>query len=273
MTVFNGDSGNNDIFGTIGDDTLNGNGGIDKIQAGPGNDVLNGGLDDDDLYGGSGNDVLNGDEGNDRLNGEAGDDVLNGGLGNDELNGGYGNDILNGGVDNANDALFGDFGSDIYQFGRGFGRDTIFDWFPDLNTVQLLSGVSIGDVSLIHIDNNLQLSIKGTADTLSLHDYFVDPTNSPFQNFQIQFADGTMWDKTNIAVNLAAASKTGTLGVDTLIGDANTTMLNGLAGNDYLYGGGENDVLNGDEGLLHLLSKVRLVCIDRKSTRLNSSHT
>ena len=75
MAVLNGDSGNNYIVGTIGDDTLNGNGGIDTLESDLGNDTLNGGLDNDYLYGSSGNDVLDGGAGADILEGGAGDDI------------------------------------------------------------------------------------------------------------------------------------------------------------------------------------------------------
>jgi len=75
MAVLNGDSGNNYIVGTIGDDTLNGNGGLDTLEADLGNDTLNGGLDNDYLYGSSGNDVLDGGAGADILEGGVGDDI------------------------------------------------------------------------------------------------------------------------------------------------------------------------------------------------------
>jgi Ca2+-binding RTX toxin-like protein len=54
--------------------------------------VLNANSGNDDLYGGVGNDVLNGNSGNDDLSGGAGDDTLNGGSGNDSLHGGLGAD-------------------------------------------------------------------------------------------------------------------------------------------------------------------------------------
>ena len=256
MAVLNGDSGNNYIVGTIGDDTLNGNDGIDTIEADLGNDTLNGGLDNDYLYGGEGNDVLNGDEGDDELRGEAGDDVLNGGTGYDNLRGGSGNDVLNGGLDNTSDYMYGESGNDTYLFGLGFGQDSINDyiWSNDgtieLNTIQLLADIAVSDVRLTRINQDLQLSVVGTPDNLTLQGYFyVDPNNStPYQAYQIQFADGTTWDKIAIQTSLEALATTGTEGTDTLVGDASDNSINGLAGNDYLYGGEGNDVLNGDEG-------------------------
>jgi hypothetical protein len=108
----------------------------------------------------------------------------------------------------------------------------------------------VSDVRLTRINQDLQLSVVGTTDSLTLQSYFyVESNNStPYQAYQIQFADGTTWDKTTIQTSLEALATTGTEGIDTLIGDASDNNINGLAGNDYLYGGGGNDVLNGDEG-------------------------
>jgi len=62
-----GNSGNEAMTGSVGEDMLAGLGG---------NDSLSGGAGDDDLFGGSGNDVLNG---------GAGEDMLSGGTGNDKF--------------------------------------------------------------------------------------------------------------------------------------------------------------------------------------------
>lgn len=53
---------------------------------------LSGGKGDDQLYGSAGNDILDGGDDNDLLNGNAGDDILIGGKGNDSLHGGDGSD-------------------------------------------------------------------------------------------------------------------------------------------------------------------------------------
>ncbi|MDL2321917.1 hypothetical protein LJC47_06180, partial [Desulfosarcina sp. OttesenSCG-928-B08] len=69
--------------------------------------------------------TLTGTDGDDVIIGGSGHDVLRGLGGNDEINGGAGDDLLDGGA--GNDLLQGGTGNDIYVFGRGSGRDEIFD--------------------------------------------------------------------------------------------------------------------------------------------------
>jgi VCBS repeat-containing protein len=80
MAGTSGDSGNNLLVGTSGDDTgataLAGNGGNDILVGGNGNDTLDGGAGDDLLLGGNGNDRLIGGPGNDILSGGAGADTF-----------------------------------------------------------------------------------------------------------------------------------------------------------------------------------------------------
>ena len=115
MVVKTGDAGNNTIGGTAGADTLRGLAGNDILRGRAGNDVLDGG---------SGGDQLFGNEGNDDLFGRAGNDVLKGGTGNDDLEGGQGRDQLYGGD-----------GADDFTFLLGSGRDEIFDFQDDVDTI------------------------------------------------------------------------------------------------------------------------------------------
>ena len=64
-----------------------------------------------------------------------GADRLDGGAGHDVLNGGAGDDILIGGV--GDDALTGGAGADRFVFGQSHGRDTITDFQPGLDTIDL----------------------------------------------------------------------------------------------------------------------------------------
>src|SRR5262249_9785436 len=52
--------------------------------------------------------------------------TIDGGLGDDQLAGGMGNDILYG--DAGNDVMRGGWGQDTYLFGRGDGRDYIYEY-------------------------------------------------------------------------------------------------------------------------------------------------
>jgi Ca2+-binding RTX toxin-like protein len=96
-----GNSSDNFLIGTDGDDVICG---------GKGNDVILGAQGDDVICGGPGNDTLIGNEGYDIIEGEDGDDFLEGDNDVDVLQGGNGNDIIEG--DQGNDFLFGGSGQD-----------------------------------------------------------------------------------------------------------------------------------------------------------------
>ena len=94
-------SGNDDVYGGDGHDTIRGLGGNDNlfgedgrdnVYGGTGNDWIEGGQGNDDLFGGDDNDFLWGDKGDDELYGENDYDFLEGGAGADRLDGGDGID-------------------------------------------------------------------------------------------------------------------------------------------------------------------------------------
>ncbi|MCC5664996.1 hypothetical protein LC653_13975 [Nostoc sp. CHAB 5784] len=101
----NGGDGNDNLSGTLGNDTLNGGSGDDLVSGSLGDDLLNGDSGDDNLPGSLGNDTLNGGLGNDNLTGSEGDDFVFGDAGNDTLDGGQGSDVIFGG--DGNDSLTG----------------------------------------------------------------------------------------------------------------------------------------------------------------------
>ena len=92
--ILYGGSGDDELRGGGGDDTIYGYAGEDEIYGGGGNDVIYGGADRDRLYGDAGDDTIYGGADRDRLYGNAGDDTLAGGSGDDELEGGDGADLF-----------------------------------------------------------------------------------------------------------------------------------------------------------------------------------
>ena len=147
--IFDGKSGDDNLYGGAGNDIFNGSQGNDFITGGKGDDILYGdeGNDiilgesgNDLMYGGKGNDLLHGREGADIIYGNKDDDFIDGGKDNDTLYGGKGNDIMLGsqGDDNlfgqdgndticggeGNDLINGDEGADI--LGGCAGNDTLF---------------------------------------------------------------------------------------------------------------------------------------------------
>ncbi|MHA7685913.1 calcium-binding protein [Cupriavidus sp. PET2-C1] len=224
------------LSGLAGDDTLYGYAGNDTLDGGDGADTLNGGAGDDTLLGGTQNDTLNGEAGADVLLGGDGDDRLSGGDGNDTLDGGAGNDTLDGGT-----------GNDVYLFGRGSGKDTISSADTTAgkqDVIQLGNGITTDDVKAVRDGNNLVLTLKGSADILTVANYFYNDATYGYQVEQIRFADGATWDVAAIKALVQVASADN----DTLQGYATADMLSGLAGDDTLYGYAGNDTLDGGDG-------------------------
>jgi Ca2+-binding RTX toxin-like protein len=148
------------VIGTLGDDTLRG-------QDGVGNTYL--GLD--------------------------GNDVLTGGYGNDILDGSTGNDTLDGGI--GNDILYGGTGDDIYMFGRGCGQDVILDWTNEAigrDKIVFAPGIAVSDISQSRIADDLILTINGTADRITIQNWF---SATGYRVEDLIFSDGSVKDLTD----------------------------------------------------------------------------
>jgi Ca2+-binding RTX toxin-like protein len=148
--------------------------------------ILFGLYDSNTLYGEAGNDQLYGGIGNDFLSGGSGDDVLYGGDGHDELNGGAGADIMTGGT-----------GNDTYVFGKGSGQDWVNGYDTTagkIDTVQFDWSVVPDDIQVRPIGINLEISIKGTSESLTILNYLENDGITPYSVERIRFFDGTVWD-------------------------------------------------------------------------------
>ncbi|MFT3850218.1 MAG: calcium-binding protein [Propionivibrio sp.] len=246
-TVSGWSEAGNVMYGNAGNDSISGNQYNDYIDGGDGHDTLNGSNGADTLVGGAGNDNLSASSGADRLQGDAGDDTLSGGIGNDTLSGGTGNDSLDG-CD----------GSDTYLFGRGDGQDTIAethgmysDVSGDVDVVQLEAGIATEDLTLTRLGASLVIAINGTSDTLTV----TNQSSSYGGIEQLCFADGTVWDRADIA---GRTTYLGSAGNDTvsgwseagnvMYGNAGNDSISGNQYNDYIDGGDGHDTLNGSNG-------------------------
>jgi Ca2+-binding RTX toxin-like protein len=127
--------------------------------------VINGTPGNDNLTATSGNDTINGSEGDDVLTGLRASDVLNGGDGNDILSGGKGSDILNGGL--GNDTLEGSVGKDVFVLGAGLGVDTISDFGNGQDTIQLINGLTFGQLSISPGTNGTLIRVAGSGEVLA----------------------------------------------------------------------------------------------------------
>ncbi len=149
--VMTGDANANKLYGLDGDDTLNGGAGDDTLFGGIGADALIGGDGQDTASystatsgvalnlatGGTVGDAAGdtyvtieqviGSAYDDQITGDNSDNRISGGAGNDAIDGAGGIDYLYG--DTGNDTLTGGAGADVFVYTKGFGQDTITDFW------------------------------------------------------------------------------------------------------------------------------------------------
>ena len=208
-------TGSGSISGTGNtlDNVLTGNGGANTLTAGTGNDTLDGGLGNDTMIGGAGNDVYvvnvatdvvteAASEGTDTvlsgvtwtlganfenltltgtsaidavgntlantLIGNLAANVLTGDAGDDIYDGGAGNDAFNDSVTTSNDT---------YRWGIGSGIDSLTDAGGSLDHIDLFAGIAKADLKFVHNGNDLELSVIGQTDKLTIKNWYVSSAN------------------------------------------------------------------------------------------------
>ncbi|MBD0682865.1 beta strand repeat-containing protein, partial [Pseudomonas sp. PSB11] len=264
-----GGDGNDNLQGGAGNDMLLGGAGTDSLSGGDGNDVLDGGVGNDSMAGGAGDDLYLITQTGDSVSeasGEGTDTVrasiaytLGANLENLELTGtanlaGTGNDLdnrltgnsgrntLNGGV--GNDWLAGRQGNDTYVYGLNFGHDVIDNsggLAADVDTLQL-TGLNPVDVRFLRSGNDLVMLVYSTLDTLTVKGFYL---GADFEIDRVQFANGTLWNRTTLLANVQVAA---TNGPDVLFGGNGDDLIQALAGNDQIHALGGNDTLDGGTG-------------------------
>lgn len=275
-----GDDNNNVLLGMGGDDVVVGNGGDDTIDGGDGSDFLRG--DAQNYTGGPfGNDILIGGAGDDHMRGGPGVDSFDGGTdsGGESIYGGIGDRISffemaatagvvadlrtgiisNDGFGNVEsmtgieslggdtayvDTFYGNDGRNTLLGGRGdnlygFGGDDNFSMAAAAATVDGGTGTDTLQVNSAGGWLLPDANADGVAE-------LADPAAA---GWIVNLAAGTLADGygnsgTVTGVENVDGSELG----DTLIGDSNHNVLNGLDGNDTLQGNGGNDTLDGGNG-------------------------
>jgi Ca2+-binding RTX toxin-like protein len=165
---------------------------------------------------------------NSATEGTAGGDIVVGTPGDDVLQPGLGNDLIEAGA-----------GSDTIIYALGDGSDTINDGANSAGQVDSLRFVDLNaaDVIFSRSGSDLVINVLSSGDVITVQQQFTSPTD--FWGLeQVQFADGTVWNKAAIS---AAALVRGTSGSETLNGSSDADVLDGLGGNDDLRGGNGGD--------------------------------
>jgi|GEM_PF-973220 len=201
-------SGDDIILGSGRADVIDGGAGNDTIYARAGNDVVHGGAGDDFIDGATGNNTLYGDDGNDSIYASYANDTIYGGNGDDYIDAGEGSDIISGGA--GNDTIYVRWGNKVIDGG------------PGADTVDYSGSWGVNYVNL-----------SGSAQTLNGQTIAANSVNNGY---------GTTDSVSNIE-NI----KGGVYG-DYIVGNDESNIIYGGAGDDNLDGGNGNDTLSGDAG-------------------------
>jgi Ca2+-binding RTX toxin-like protein len=244
--------------GTARDDVIVGTNGPDVIEAKGGIDLICSKGGSDEVIAGGGSDAVDGAGGNDVIKGGGGSDVLLGAEGNDKLKAGAGDF----------DDVLGEAGDDLLDGGGGDFNSATFLFSPAPVSADLKLGTATGEGNdrLVNIDDlfgsqfNDDLTGDTSQDGNGLNggsgDDVLDGGGGP-ADIVLHF---TATDP--VQVDLTAGTSTGegddalfdiedALGsefADTLTGDADTNLLDGLQDDDVISGVGGDDLLVGSEG-------------------------
>ncbi len=134
--------------------------------------------------------IITGDNNGQGLFGSSDDELLLGSGGNDILSGGAGNDTLIGGA-----------GNDEYLFNLGNGQEIINNYDAGADNLDKLvfgMGITINDLSLSRLSDDLVIQINGTEDQVTIQGYFINNGESDYSLSEITFEDGTSWDITDV---------------------------------------------------------------------------
>ncbi|MEI2677291.1 MAG: calcium-binding protein [Burkholderiaceae bacterium] len=165
------------------------------------------------LVGNAGANTLTGNAGNDSLEGAAGADALAGGEGNDRYVGGLGADSL---VDTSTTS------SDVYVWGRGEGADVLTD-SGGTDRLDLLAGVTEGQIWLRQVGSNLELSVIGTTDRLTMNGWYANPANR-VESFRLSDGQALLASQVQQLVDAMAAFAPPAAGQTTLPANYQTAL-------------------------------------------------
>lgn len=177
--------------------------------------------------------------GADRLIGDARGDLLVGGAGNDTLNGGAGADLLMDGP--GSDVMTGGSGADIFVLARDGATDTISDFEPGIDRLDLSAW------GRIYTLEALEILATGTGATIRFGDELLvlnSASGAPIT--RDAFTSSDLFGLTHVVGDpvVSGLRIEGTAGNDTLSGGAGDDILVGSAGADRIDGGAGLDFVD-----------------------------
>ncbi|PID36673.1 MAG: hypothetical protein CR993_03335 [Rhodobacterales bacterium] len=199
-------------------------------------------------YAAQGGATLTGSGSADQLIGNDGDDTLSGGAGDDILADGAGADQLTGGA-----------GADLFVFHADGAIDTVMDFNPDEDRLDLSSWPMLYDPNSLSIESkSYGALITWRNETLRLHSHNGQPltaaqlrdavlrgTNRPMDLSSYNFPDDGTYDITGTSDNDTLHGGSGAESIAAMEGN---DTIRGHKGDDHLMGGAGNDTLDGGEG-------------------------
>jgi len=204
----------------------------------------------DELWGSDGNDVITGGPGNDTIIGVSGNNVLTGGGGNSTILGGSGTDTITGGA--GSNSLKGGTGTETYVFELGNGSDTIVEntTTAGIDTLRLGAGIQPSDVTFAHRGGSNDLLIRfgaTTGSTIVVQGFLNGASSGSHQLGSITFADGTSLTAAQVLA-IAASTYASDNGHDTIQGGPGNNTIYGGSGSDTLIGGSGTNLIIGGSG-------------------------
>ena len=172
--------------------------------------------------------------------------TIHGGGGNDHIKTQQSGDLIDGGK--GDDILDGSLGNDIYLFDHSFGKDRIHEAETHgrgFDTAIFLGHAS-SDVEVVTQQKGDLILRFRDGNELTVARYAGD--SYLFQRIDLfRFADGVEWTQPDVLSRIAIAQPSPT--DDILAGQRNTSNhIDGLAGNDLIWGGDKEDQLSGHLG-------------------------
>ena len=172
--------------------------------------------------------------------------TIHGGGGNDHIKTHQSGDLIDGG--SGDDILDGDLGDDTYLFGHSFGKDRIHEaetFGRGFDTAIFLDHAST-DVDVVAQQKGDLILRFRDGNELTVARYAGD--SFLFQRIDLfRFADGVQWTQPEVLARINRAQPTSS--DDILAGQSSTSnRIDGLAGNDLIWGGDFEDHLSGHVG-------------------------